>query len=114
MKITAIRSDGVYSKIMGAPQEKKNDIYRYELMMSFQKKWDCYGIPMKAHTGHRTEEPKHRRTAGDGSHNRHAFLQLGNLKVADILDGSLHIVHRTSQTADAFFNHTDCCYLVCP
>lgn len=50
MKITAIRSDGVYSKIMGAPQEKKNDIYRYELMMSFQKKWDCYGIPMKAAT----------------------------------------------------------------
>lgn len=50
MKITAIRSDGVYSKIMGAPKEKKNDIYRYELMMSFQKKWDCYSIPMKAAT----------------------------------------------------------------
>ncbi len=50
MKITAVRSDGVYSKILGAPLEKRNDIYRYELMMPFQKKWACYSIPMKATT----------------------------------------------------------------
>ena len=30
--------------------KKKNDIYRYELMMPFKKKWDCYSVPMKAST----------------------------------------------------------------
>lgn len=50
MKIIAVRSDKVYSKIMTEPLEKKNDIYRYELMMPFKKKWDCYNIPMKAST----------------------------------------------------------------
>ena len=35
---------------MEAPVEKKNDIYRYELMMPFKGKWDCYQIPMKATT----------------------------------------------------------------
>ena len=39
MKISAIRSDKVYSKIMSAPLEQKNDIYRYELMKPFEKKW---------------------------------------------------------------------------
>lgn len=48
MKITAVRSDKVYSKILNAPSGKKNDIYRYELMMPFEKKWACYHIPMKA------------------------------------------------------------------
>lgn len=50
MKVSAIRSDGVYSKIMSAPLDKKNDIYRSELMMPFEKKWACYNIPMKAKT----------------------------------------------------------------
>lgn len=50
MKVKAIRSDSVYSKIMTAPSEKKNDIYRYELMMPFEKKWACYSVPMKAAT----------------------------------------------------------------
>lgn len=48
MKVSAIRSDGVYAKIMNAPMEKKNDLYRYELMMPFEKKWACYNVPMKA------------------------------------------------------------------
>lgn len=48
MKVTVIRSDKIYKKIMEAPPEKKEDLYRYELMLPFQKKWDCYGIPMKA------------------------------------------------------------------
>lgn len=37
MKVTPVRSDGVYAKIMEAPFDKKNDIYRYELMMPFEK-----------------------------------------------------------------------------
>ena len=39
MKISAIRSDKVYSKIMNAPLDKKNDIYRYELMKPFPPAW---------------------------------------------------------------------------
>lgn len=50
MNVTAIRSDSVYKKIMEAPMGKKNDIYRYELMMPFEKKWACYSVPMKAKT----------------------------------------------------------------
>lgn len=50
MKVSVIRSDGVYSKIMKAPLKNKNDIYRYELMMPFEKKWACYSVPMKAAT----------------------------------------------------------------
>lgn len=50
MKVSAVRSDGVYSKIMSAPLDKKNDIYLYELMMPFERKWACYNIPMKAKT----------------------------------------------------------------
>lgn len=54
MKVSAVRSDGVYLKIMSAPPNKKNDIYRYELMMPFERKWACYNIPMKAkaHNGY--------------------------------------------------------------
>ena len=50
MKLSYVRSDAIYKKIMEAPVEKKNDIYRYELMMPFKGKWDCYQIPMKAAT----------------------------------------------------------------
>lgn len=50
MKVSYIRSDEIYHKIMEAPEEKKNDIYRYELMMPFKGKWDCYSVPMKAAT----------------------------------------------------------------
>ena len=38
MKVTYVRSDEIYRKIMEAPIEKKNDIYRYELMMPFKGK----------------------------------------------------------------------------
>lgn len=48
MKVIPVRSDGVYLKIMNAPFDKKNDIYRYELMMPFENKWSCYSVPMKA------------------------------------------------------------------
>lgn len=50
MRVSAIRSDGIYSTIMNAPLDKKNDIYRYELMMPFERKWACYNVPMKAKT----------------------------------------------------------------
>lgn len=50
MNVNAVRSDAVYKKIMAAPLGKRNDIYRYELMMPFEKKWACYSIPMKATT----------------------------------------------------------------
>lgn len=39
MNVSAIRSDGIYKKIMLAPGDKKDDIYRYELMMPFERKW---------------------------------------------------------------------------
>ena len=48
MNVNFIRSDGIYAKIMKAPLDKKDDIYRYELMMPFEKKWACYSVPMKA------------------------------------------------------------------
>lgn len=50
MNVKAIRSDSIYEKIRLAPDDKKNDIYRYELMMPFERKWACYNIPMKAKT----------------------------------------------------------------
>lgn len=50
MKVIPVRSDSVYKKIMEAPFENKNDIYRYEMMMPFEKKWACYSVPMKAST----------------------------------------------------------------
>ncbi len=50
MNITAVRSDGVYAKIMAAPADRKNDIYRYELMRPFAKKWAFYNVPLKAAT----------------------------------------------------------------
>lgn len=48
IKITSVRSDAIYKKIMTAPEQKKNDIYRYEMMKPFAKKWACYNVPMKA------------------------------------------------------------------
>ena len=50
MILNCLRSDAVYRKIMESPSDKKNDIYRYEMMMPFKGKWDCYRIPMKATT----------------------------------------------------------------
>ena len=50
MNVNAIRSDGIYAKIMKAPFDKKDNIYRYEMMMPFEKKLACYSIPLKATT----------------------------------------------------------------
>lgn len=48
MKVNRLYSADIYKKIMLADKDKRNDIYRYEMMMPFKKKWDCYHIPMKA------------------------------------------------------------------
>lgn len=48
MIVRSIYSPDVYRKMMTADREKKEDIYRYELMLPFQGKWDCYHIPLKA------------------------------------------------------------------
>lgn len=48
LKITAIRSDEIYKKMMFSPKEKRNDIYRYELMKPFEFKWSCINVPIKA------------------------------------------------------------------
>lgn len=48
MKITEIRSDKVYNKIINAKLDKKDDIYRYDLMNEFSHKWACYNVPIKA------------------------------------------------------------------
>lgn len=48
MKVTEIRSDKVYNKILNAKLDKKDDIYRYDLMNEFSHKWACYNIPIKA------------------------------------------------------------------
>ena len=48
MKVTPIRSDKIYKDIMYANKDKKDDIYRYELMNEFAYKWQCYNVPIKA------------------------------------------------------------------
>ena len=51
MKITAIRSDRIYRKMMDAAPAEKENIYRDELMKPFEYKWSCIGIPLRAEAG---------------------------------------------------------------
>ncbi len=46
--ITTVRSDTIYQKIMEAPLNHKDDIYRYELMKPFEQKLAMYHCPLKA------------------------------------------------------------------
>ncbi len=48
MKVEKIYSADIYEKIINAEGEKKLDLFRYELMQPFEKKWACYQIPIKA------------------------------------------------------------------
>jgi len=48
MNITLLRSDEIYKKMMNSPKEKREDIYRYEMMKPFEFKWSCYNVPLKA------------------------------------------------------------------
>lgn len=48
MKVECINSGSIYEKIMKACGEEKENIYRYELMKPFEKKWACYQVPICA------------------------------------------------------------------
>ncbi|EJE7235030.1 Zn-dependent protease [Clostridium botulinum B str. Osaka05] len=48
MDITLLRSDKIYKKIMNSPKEKRDDIYRYELMKPFEFKWSCINVPLNS------------------------------------------------------------------
>ena len=48
MKLTTIRSDAIYRKMINASQIEKENLYRNELMKPFEFKWMCVGIPLKA------------------------------------------------------------------
>ena len=48
LTVKAVRSDRIYSKIMMAPVEKKDDIYRYDFMKLFETKWNMLHCPLKA------------------------------------------------------------------
>jgi len=50
MKINIVRSDEIYLKMAGSSEEKRDDIFRWEIMGPFQKKWDLINVPMKAKT----------------------------------------------------------------
>lgn len=48
MRIKAIHSGMIYEKMMLSEKEKRTDIYRYELMQPFEKKWACIKVPLHA------------------------------------------------------------------
>lgn len=48
MDVQPVRSDATYRTMMEALAEKRDDLYRYNLMKPFQQKWDCYHVPLKA------------------------------------------------------------------
>lgn len=48
MKINRVYSADIYEIIINANEDKKEDIFRYELMKPFENKWACYQIPIKA------------------------------------------------------------------
>jgi len=45
MKITALRSDKIYEKIIKATSDEKLELYRQEMMSPFMKKWEIQQIP---------------------------------------------------------------------
>lgn len=50
MKVSRVYSPDIYEKIINSEEKKKPDIFRYELMQPFEKKWACYQVPLKAKT----------------------------------------------------------------
>ncbi len=48
MQVKRVYSTEIYDKIISASEDRKEDIFRYELMKPFEKKWECYNIPIKA------------------------------------------------------------------
>ncbi|MCM3337467.1 DUF2268 domain-containing protein [Paenibacillus sp. MER TA 81-3] len=48
MKITALRSDKIYGKIIKATPDEKLELYRQEMMRPFMEKWEIQQIPFKS------------------------------------------------------------------
>lgn len=48
MNITLLRSDEIYRRMMRSPLEKREDIFRYEMMKPFEFKWSCIHVPIKS------------------------------------------------------------------
>lgn len=48
MKITTLRSDKVYRRIMQLPQEEKREAYREQMLAPFKGKWEIQQIPFRA------------------------------------------------------------------
>ncbi|SHJ94453.1 Uncharacterized protein YjaZ [Clostridium cavendishii DSM 21758] len=48
MNIILIRSDEIYKNMMNSSIEKRDDIYRYEMMKPFEFKWSCINVPIKS------------------------------------------------------------------
>lgn len=50
INITMLRSDQVYNRIMLAPHDGKQELYRTEILGPFRGKWDIQQIPFRAKT----------------------------------------------------------------
>ena len=48
MNVQPVRSDATYRAILATSPDKRDNLYRYELMAPFKEKWDCYRVPLKA------------------------------------------------------------------
>ncbi|WP_340025924.1 DUF2268 domain-containing protein [Paenibacillus sp. FSL K6-1096] len=48
MKITALRSDHIYQKVIEAPPEDKLELFRNEMLAPFMKQWQIQQIPFRA------------------------------------------------------------------
>lgn len=48
MDVQSVRSDATYRAMLATSPDKRDNLYRYELMAPFKEKWDCYQAPLKA------------------------------------------------------------------
>lgn len=48
MNIMEIKSHEIYRKMMNSKEEKRADIFRYEMMKPFEEKWRIMNVPLKA------------------------------------------------------------------
>lgn len=46
--ISETRSAPIYRSMLGVPPEERGELYRMGLMAPFERKWACYGIPLRA------------------------------------------------------------------
>lgn len=50
MNINIVRSDSIYKKMANSNIEKREDIYRWDIMSKFKKKWDILNVPLRPKT----------------------------------------------------------------